>query len=166
MYDRILAEGILDGIELLGEVAYEDNVRSLARYLDFRAAGHDLPIVSNSDTHGREHTYGAYWTLVFVDERSAQGVLDAIAGGWSVACTTVGTQDREKRDSGLRAFGSFELVDYAYFLEQSFFGAHDALCAREAALAWRRWLGEAIPDERIAAYNTSMEALYDRAWAE
>ena len=64
-YDRVLEEGILDGIELLGDVKHENNARSLARYLDFRASGGDIPIVGNSDTHRAEHTYGTYWTLVY-----------------------------------------------------------------------------------------------------
>jgi hypothetical protein len=164
MYDRVLAEGILDGLELLGDVKYENNVRSLARYLDYRAAGHEIPILSSSDTHRAEHTYGVYWTLVLAEESSPQGVLDAIADGWSVACTTVKPVDLHRRADELQAFGSFELVDYAYYLEQQFYPLHDALCVEEASLAHRAWCGEALSPDTMPTLKARMEALYSRCW--
>ena len=179
-YDRILEESILDGLELLGDVRHENNVRSLARYLDFRAAGHDLPILGNSDTHRAEHTYGTYWTLVFAkppSQESAippQEVLDAIAGGWSVACTTAqsetagvaGRAAHAARAAHMLAFGPFEWVDYAYFLEQHFFPMHGVLCAEEASLAYRAWRGDTLPDGAMAACKAKMEALYARCWSQ
>jgi hypothetical protein len=169
LYDRILEEGILDGLELIGEVKYEDNVRSLARYLDLRAAGRTLPIVGNSDTHGAQHTYGLYWTLVFATEPSPAGVLQAIAEGWSVACTTVAPTAPANtaltgRAASMQAWGSFELVDYAYFLEEHFFPMHDALCVEEAALAYRAWRGDHLPDGTMAACQADMAALVARCW--
>jgi hypothetical protein len=169
MYDRVLAEGILDGIELLGDVMPENNLRSLARYLDFRASGGNIPILSNSDTHGAQHTYGTYWTLIFAEQPTLEGVLEAIADGWSVACTTAGRSGSDvtahtERGASMQAFGTFELVDYAYFLEQQFFPMHDRLCAQEAALAYRAWHGENLPKGAMAACKAEMEALYARCW--
>ena len=169
LYDRILEEGILDGVELIGEVKYEDNVRSLARYLDLRAAGRNLPIIGCSDTHGAQHTYGLYWTLVFAAEPSPAGVLQAIADGWSVACTTVAPTAPANtaltgRAASMQAWGSFELVDYAYFLEERFFPMHDALCAQEAALAYRAWRGDRLSDGAMAACHADMAALVTRCW--
>ena len=164
MYDQVLAEGILDGLELLGDVKYQNNVRSLARYLDYRAAGHDIPILGNSDTHRSEHTYGTYWTLVFTDTLTPQGILDAIADGWSVACTTVEPVDVYRRKDALQAFGPFEWVDYAYVLEQQFFPQHDALCRQEASLAYRAWRGERLPARAMDKQRARMEALYERTW--
>ena len=174
MYDRAVAEGILDGIELLGDVKHENNLRSLARYLDLRASGHEIPIVSNSDTHGAEHTYGSYWTLVYAERPTLEGVLEAIADGWSVACTTAGQSDEVggggagSRATRMLALGTFELVDYAYFLEQQFFPQHDVLCREEAALAERIASGAtARADEEQRALvecRDRMEALYARCW--
>jgi predicted metal-dependent phosphoesterase TrpH len=172
MYDRVLEEGILDGVELLGDVRHENNLRSLARYLDFRADGHDIPIVGNSDTHGMEHTYGTYWTLVFVEEPTLNGVLEAIASGWSVACTTAGRSPDESAGSDcangravrMLALGTFELVDYAYFLEHQFFPLHDRLCAQEAALVYRALEGNKLPEGAMAAYRAEMETLYAHCW--
>jgi predicted metal-dependent phosphoesterase TrpH len=162
-YDRVLEEGILDGIELLGDVKHENNARSLARYLDFRASGCDIPIVGNSDTHGSEHTYGTYWTLVYAREPTLKGVLEAIADGWSVACTTAG-RNGESRAERTWALGAFELVDYAYFLEQRFFPEHDRLCAEEAALASRVLRGETLTEGARQTLRATLEAHYTRFW--
>jgi hypothetical protein len=164
MYDQVLSEGILNGIELLGDVKYQNNARSLARYMDFCAQGKDIPILGNSDTHGAQHTYGAYWTLVFARDPSPQGVLDAIAGGWSVACTTVKPVHLDDRGDAVQVLGSFELVDYAYYLEQRFFPWHDALCVEEASLAYRTWRGERLPEGTMPEQRARMEALYARCW--
>ncbi len=162
IYERVLAEGILDGLELLGGVRYENNVRSLARYLDFRAAGGAIPILGNSDTHRTDHTYGTYWTLVLARELTPEGVLDAIAEGWSVACTTVQPVHLHQRAATMEAYGPFELVDYAFFLEQRFFPQHDRLCEEEAALAYRAWRGEQLPPHAMPDQVAQMEALYTR----
>ncbi|MBN1641347.1 MAG: CehA/McbA family metallohydrolase [Anaerolineae bacterium] len=161
MYDQVLVDGILDGIELLGDVRYQNNVRSLARYLDFRAAGHDIPILGNSDTHRTDHTYGTYWTLVYARAPTPGAVLDAIAEGWSVACTTVKPVDRVLRVRELQAFGSFDLVDYAYLLEEHFFPLHDALCDVEAALAYRAWRGERLDPRSMSEQRARMDDLYE-----
>lgn len=159
-YERVLDEGILDGLELLGDVRYENNVRSLARYLDYRAAGGTIPILGNSDTHRTDHTYGSYWTLILARELTPEGVLEAIADGWSVACTTVKPVHVHERAAAMEAYGPFELVDYAYFLEQRFFPAHDRLCEEEAALAYRAWRGEQLAVDVMRAQVDAMEALY------
>jgi hypothetical protein len=172
-YDRMLEEGILDGVELLGDVHHENNFRSLARYQDFVAAGGRLPIVGNSDTHGMEHTYGTYWTLAWAEEPTLESVLAAIADGWSVACTTAGRQTGggeagenrgALRAKGMAAHGPFELVDYAYWLEEQFFPAHDRLCAEEAGLAYRALAGETLPEGGLETQRAEMEELYRKGW--
>ena len=164
-YDRVLEEGLLDGVELLGDVLHENNFRSLARYRDFLAAGGRIPILGNSDTHRRGHTYGTYWTLVWAEEPTLAGVLDAIADGWSVACTTAGrASSGETRARQMAAHGSFELVDYAYWLEERFFPAHDRLCREEAALAYKVLAGEALGEGALEGCRAEMEGLYARGW--
>ena len=167
--DRVLEEGLLDGVELLGDVHHENNFRSLARYLDYRAAGGQIPIVGNSDTHRLEHTYGRYWTLAWAEAPTLESVLAAIAEGWSVACTTAGREAAgETRDAGrarrMAAYGAFELVDCAYWLEERFFPAHDVLCAEEAGLAYRALRGERLPEGALEACRERMEGLYRACW--
>jgi predicted metal-dependent phosphoesterase TrpH len=163
--DRVLEEGFLDGVELLGDVVHENNFRSLARYLDYRAAGGQIPIVGNSDTHRLEHTYGSYWTLVWAEAPTLESVLAAIAEGWSVACTTAGREAAgESRAARMAAYGPFELVDLAYWLEERFFPAHDVLCAEEAGLAYRALREERLPEGALEACRARMEGLYRACW--
>lgn len=164
-YDQILAEGILDGIELLGDVKYQNNVRSLARYLDLVSDGHQMPILGNSDTHAAQHTYGVYWTQVWAEDLTPAGVLDAIRDGWSVACTTIEPVEICSRPQAVQAFGPFELVDYATFLEHHFYPLHDALCQQEAAYVYRAWRGETLPARLMEDQRAQMEALYQRCGA-
>ena len=159
-YDQVLAEDILDGIELLGDVKYQNNVRSLARYLDLRSSGHQVPILGNSDTHASQHTYGIYWTQVWAEDLTPAGVLDAIRDGWSVACTTIEQVEICRRPQAVQAFGPFELVDCATFLEHHFYPLHDTLCRQEAAYAYRAWRGETLPAGRMDEQRAQMEALY------
>ncbi len=81
-----------------------------------------------------------------------------------MACTTAG-RTGDSRAERLLALGTFELVDYAYFLEQQFFPAHDRLCAQEARLADRAWRGETLPAGAMAANKAEMGALYACCWA-
>jgi hypothetical protein len=164
-YDRVLEEGILDGVELLGDVYHENNFRSLARYFDFCTAGGTLPILGNSDTHASEHTYGSYWTLAWAAEPTLASVLDAIEEGWSVACTTAGRQAAgEGRAKQMAAHGPFELVDYAYWLEEQFYPEHDRLCEQESKLAYRALEGEMLAEGEMAACRAAMDRLYERFW--
>jgi hypothetical protein len=65
----------------------------------------------------------------------------------------------------MAAHGSFELVDYAYWLEEQFFPAHDRLCAEEARLAYRALKGQTIDAGAAEACRAEMETLYQRCWA-
>lgn len=174
-YERILKEGGLDGIELLGDVDWEDNILSLARYhaLDNRQRP---PILGNSDTHWSDppiqsnsntdwadppilgnpdtdwagHTFGGFWTLVFAKHVSQDGILTAIADHYSVACGRMPiAPPGAKLDTRLIAFGPFEQVELAHFLERHYYPEHDRLCRLEADLAARRLAGEALPDEAM-----------------
>jgi hypothetical protein len=178
-YERVLAEGGLDGIELLGEVPWEENLRSVARYYDL-GLGERLPILGNSDTHysgaplpGRQfvatppsgQTYGAYWTLILARERTPQAILEAVVEGKTAACArmllapeTFPVQPR------LVAFGPFELVDLALFLEAHYFPRHDALCRQEAEAARRILAGEGLPGEVIEGLEKELEEHYQNCW--
>ena len=61
----------------------------------------------------------------------------------------------------MSAYGSFELVDYAYWLEEAFFPEHDRLCTKEALLAYRALEGASID---LGACRAEIDALYARCW--
>lgn len=150
LYDQLVQDDLPVGIELLGEVRYENNLLSIAHYHDLLRQGHALPLIGCSDTHGAEHTFGRYWTLALADAATPASALDAIQAGRSVACSTAGPTGL---DEGFRAYGSRRWVEYALFLDREFFGLHDALCAQEAQAARQGKQNEA---------QKRLKALYQR----
>jgi predicted metal-dependent phosphoesterase TrpH len=163
-YDRLLVEGNADGIELIGKVAWEDNLRSLARYAEAHVAGLPWPILGNSDAHFAA-TLGATWTLAFAAEPTAQAILQAIAERRSVACTTmdVGTPDRPARPP-MQAFGPYELVDLAFFLDRYYFPQHDELCRQEAEFCRRVLLEDVLPKGVLADLTRQLDTYYRGCW--
>lgn len=164
-YDRLLAEGGFDGLELIGDVDWQDNLRSLARYGEACLGGRAWPILGCSDAHAPDHTYGGAWTLVLAADPGYEGVLQAIGDRWSVACTrmTMAPPGQRVRPR-FQAFGPFELVDLALFLDRHYFPEHDALCREEAALARRALAGDHLPAGSMARSAARLEALYRECW--
>ena len=163
-YERLLAEGGIEGIELLGDVPWEENLRSLVRYCELDSKG-KLPILGNSDTHSPEHTFGSYWTLVFARSNSQEDIMAAILNHRSVACMLMPmgpvTHPVIPR---LLAFGPFELVDLAIFLHEHYFPQHDALCLQEAELG-RRYLGGDLHSEGSArTVQCALETYYSQSF--
>lgn len=161
LYDQLMADGVLDGVELLGDVAYEDNLLSVAHYQGLLMQGYRLPVIGCSDTHGTDHTFGCYWTMIWVAEPSGEGALRAIQDGYSVACSTVGPTGRHE---GLRAYGAVRLVELALYLEREFFPLHDALCREEARLALETLFGETDRRAEMTACRARMMALYQHCF--
>lgn len=163
--DRLLEEGGFDGIELIGDVDWEDNLRSLARYGDERARGRSWPILASSDAHGPLHTFGGAWTLVWAAAPTQDGILQAVDQGYSVACTLMTMEPPAQRARPrFQAFGPFELVDLAIFLDRHYFPRHDALCRQDAELARRVLAGDVLPAGTMAEVAGELEALYRECW--
>jgi len=161
LYDQLVADGEFDGVELLGEVHYENNLLSIAHYQDLAAKGHVIPLIGCSDTHGAEHYYGCYWTIVLAKNATGTEVLDAVQEGYSAACSTVGPTGKHE---GLRIYGPLDLVEYALFLEREFFPMHDELCREEAQLAYAAFRGQETSQEAIAGGGPKMDRLYRRCF--
>jgi hypothetical protein len=163
-YERLLGEGGIEGIELLGDVPWEENLRSLVRYSDLASKG-NLAILGNSDTHAAEHTYGSYWTLVFARSNSQEDIMAAILDHRSVACMIMPMGPASHPViSRLLALGPFELVDLAIFLQEHYFPQHDALCLQEAELG-RRFLGGDLQREGpLQAVQAALETYYSQSF--
>jgi len=163
-YERLLSEGGVDGIELLGDVPWEENLRSLVRYSEL-VSKDKLAILGNSDTHAAEHTYGSYWTLVFARSNSQEDIMAAILERRSVACMVMPMgPTTHPVIPRLLAFGPFELVDLAIFLHGYYFPQHDALCLQEAELG-RRYLGGDMGSESsMRAVHSTLEIYYSQSF--
>ncbi|MHB0876202.1 MAG: PHP domain-containing protein [Anaerolineae bacterium] len=116
---RLLRDREVDGVELLGDVEFEENLLSIAGYMELLAQGVATTVVGNSDTHGVEHTFGRYWSVVFARDNSPAAILDALRQRRSVACVRLPEEQ-------LRIYGPLDLVQYAYFLHRSYFPPLDA----------------------------------------
>lgn len=123
---RFYLDGEIDAVELLGDVDFEDNLRSIALHMEMVGAGAKLPVVGNSDTHGLDHTLGRYWTVAFARENTPEAVLEAVQEGRSVACASLPGEQ-------LRIYGPLRLVQYAYFLHRCYFPRQERLHGSGAA---------------------------------
>jgi len=182
VYGQLLNDGLYDAVELLGDVAPEDNLLSIAKYFEevakgkhsssflfdqtfsFRKRksleGRKIPIIGNSDTHrSHEHTYGRYWTLVFAEKLAQEEIFDAIFDLKSVAC-------EHHPGENLRIYGSFDLVEYAFFLHREFFPLHDKICAKEGELYMRSLNGEEPDHRELERLKVELDELYEKTWGE
>lgn len=121
---RFYLDGEIDAVELLGDVEFEENLRSIALHTEMAAAGAIVPVLGNSDTHGLQHTLGHYWTVVFAAANDPQAILDAVRHGRCVACVRLPGEQ-------LRIYGPLPLVHYAYFLHRCYFPGQDRLHEEE-----------------------------------
>jgi len=160
VYDQLLKDGEIDGIELLGDVSSEDNFLSIVKYYDEVIRGKKIPILGNSDTHHPQlSTYGRYWTIAFAEDLDKDSIFDAIFNFRAVAC--------ERHPCGeLRIIGPFELVEYSFFLEREFFPLHDRICTLQGDLYMRVLEGAAVPDEILDALKAELKKLYWKSWGE
>jgi hypothetical protein len=163
LYEQLVAERLLDGVELIGDVDYEDNLLSVAYYQGLLEKGYRLPILGNSDTHDVAHTYGGHWTVAFVKEMTGAGVLQAIQERYSVACTLV--TPAKQRDA-LRIYGPVEMVEYALFLNREFYPLHQSICQEEARHASAALLGDATAKLGLASCREQMTALFRRSFPD
>jgi hypothetical protein len=164
-YERALADGAIDGIELLGDCIWEENLRSVVRYGEL-PPGQRYPVLGNSDAHTREHTLGVYWTFLLAQDSSPEGVLQAIADGASAACASISLAPRGyPAHARLMAFGPLEMVDLAIFLDREYFPRHDELCRREVELVHRRLSGDEGLEGEIAGVQIELESYRRKEWA-
>ena len=161
IYEQLVTEGVLDGVELIGDVDYEDNLLSVAYYQGLLEKGFRLPILGNSDTHDVAHTFGGHWTVALVEEMSGVGLLQAIQERYSVACTLV--TPAKQRDA-LRIYGPVEMVEYALFLSREFYPLHQSICQEEARHATAALRGDPAAKQSLAACREQMAALFRRSF--
>ena len=113
------------------------NDLEIARFLQSYWEGSRRGIVGVSDAHATEQDelFGWYYTIVFADEASGSGVIDAVKQGFSVAVTHLPGET-------MHIYGEFRLVKYAHFLAANYFPLRDEMCAEEGYLMYRYWSGQ------------------------
>lgn len=151
LYEQLLRDGLVEAIELFGgSPTTEGNFLTVARHADEMAAGRRLPIIGGSDAHDGVEL-GRQWMMVFAEALDAKSVLGAVVDLRSVACNGSLGPDPV-------ICGTFEWVEYAYFLCREFFPLHDAICAQQAKGCT---VGPAGTDEEP---TESLRRLTDEFW--
>lgn len=95
----------------------------------------NFPIIGITDTHTTLEglsIFGKNYTIVFADECSEQGILNAIRSGFSVSVDSVGQTI---------CHGSLRLIKYATFLIERYFPFHDQVVHIEGELMERILFG-------------------------
>jgi hypothetical protein len=159
-YARLLEEGGFDGVELLGDCTWEENLRAVAQFGEQGLYGR-YPVLGNSDAHTSQHTFVAYWSLVMAEELTHAAVLKAIEERYSVACGAMQmAYGNYPPRPELAAFGTLDLVDLSLFLQQYYFPRHDALCRQEASAGRRILAEERVPPGLMTEIKKELEAYY------
>ena len=120
VYQQLLRDGLLDGIELLGgSPTAEGNLLAVANYGDERGGGQRLAITGSSDAHSTAEV-GRKFTIAFAERLTDKDIIGAITGRKTVACDTMLGPE-------IAVFGPFELVEYAFFLLRVFYPMRTSL---------------------------------------
>lgn len=158
VYNQLLADGLFDAVEVLGDVEFENNILSVTKYYEERINGKKIPIAANSDTHDYPHTYGNYWTVVFAEKLEKESIFNAILNSKSVACEYCHNKE-------LRVYGSHELVEYTYFLQREFFPLHDEICTSEGELSMHILEKKSKNNSKLVNLRKELDNLYQKIWA-
>ena len=143
----LLKSGMFDAYELVGGMGQVGINRSINLWSELRADGLEISVVGSSDVHKIENSiyFPFCFTLVFANEQTEEGVLEAIKAGRSVAVEANGTDEYARQ---FRAYGSLRLVSYAQFLLTHFFPKYERYC-ESVGISMRSYAMGDAPKELI-----------------
>ena len=124
----------------------DSNTLQVARYHEERIRGRQLPIVGVSDAHGCHNSdlFGWYYTIVLAPELTQASLIEGVRELRSVAVEALPGES-------VRVYGPLRLVQYALFLLNQVFPAHDDLCAEEGRLMLAHASGDEEAGPALAA---------------
>ena len=144
--------GIFDAFELLNGIESKYCNMQVALWQEQALKGRVLPVVGSSDSHEHDmdtKTFARRFTIVFAKENTTAAILEAIRGGYSVACELPRTSDSE-----VRIYGDLRLVCFAHFLFENYFNETWRLCVGEGILMRRYAEGEDVAAQLTACSST------------
>lgn len=127
-YKEMLKSSHLDGVEVFGEekIKEHNNMTHLTA-LQTKNKHKYLAPFANSDAHDSDHETGDRFTIIFVKEKSASSIIEAMKEGLTCAIF--------KRENYEHQFiGKDELAQYVYFLIKEYYPKHSSLKSRLAKL--------------------------------
>ena len=122
IYKELLESSKLDGVEVIGDInkTEENNNMGYLTYIEIKDKHKYLSPLSNTDAHDIDHNARERFTMVFVKDKTAEGITDAIKAGFTCAIL--------KRENDEHQFvGKSHLSHYAYFLIKEYFPKHKHL---------------------------------------
>lgn len=127
-YKEMLKSSHLDGVEVFGEekIKEHNNMTHLTA-LQTKNRHKYLAPFGSSDAHDSDHEVGERFTILFVKEKSASGIITAITDG--LACAVCKRENYEHQ-----FIGKDELALYVYFLIKEYYPRHYRLKSRLAKL--------------------------------
>jgi len=127
-YKEMLKSSRLDGVEVFGEekIKEHNNMTHLTA-LQTKNRHKYLAPFGNSDAHDSDHEVGERFTILFVKEKSASGVIAAIRDGLACAVCKRGNDEHQ-------FIGKDALAQYVYFLIKEYYPKHSRLKSRLAKL--------------------------------
>lgn len=127
-YKEMLKSSHLDGVEVFGEEkTKEHNNMTHLTALQTKNRHKYLAPFGNSDAHDSDHEIGDRFTILFVKEKSATSIVEAMKEGLTCAIF--------KRENDEHQFiGKDDLAQYVYFLIKEYYPKHSSLKSRLAKL--------------------------------
>jgi len=150
-YKEMLKSSHLDGVEVFGEekIKEHNNMTHLTA-LQTKNKYKYLAPFANSDAHDSDHEVGERFTIVFVKEKSASGIITAIKDGLTCAIF--------KRENYEHQFiGKDELAQYVYFLIKEYYPKHLSLKSRLAKLYIDQLINGENFDKKINIVKKKLE---------
>ena len=123
----LLKSGMFDAYELVGGMGQVGINRSVNLWSELRAEGLDISVVGSSDVHTINNSiyFPFCFTVLFAEQQTHDGVIEAIKTGRSVAVEANGTDEYARQ---FRAYGKLRYVSYAQFLLTHFFPRYERYC--------------------------------------
>lgn len=127
-YKEMLKSSHLDGVEVFGEekIKEHNNMTHLTA-LQTKNRHKYLAPFANSDAHDSDHEIGDRFTILFVKEKSASSIVEAMRKG--ITCAIFKREHYEHQ-----FIGKDELAQYVYFLIKEYYPKHSRLKSRLAKL--------------------------------
>jgi len=150
-YKEMLKSSHLDGVEVFGEekIKEHNNMTHLTA-LQTKNSHKYLAPFGNSDAHDSDHEVGERFTILFVKEKSASGIITAITDGLACAVCKRGNDEHQ-------FIGKDALAQYVYFLIKEYYPKHSRLKSRLAKLYIDQLINAEKFDRKIQIIKERLE---------
>jgi len=129
IYKVMLKSSKIDAVEVIGDIDKIEECNNLTylSYLQTSNKYKKLAPIGNTDAHDSNHDMGKRYSIVFVDEKNINGVVEGIKKALSVAVL-------KRNESESQVIAEENLASYGLFLINEYFPKHEKLRYRLSRL--------------------------------